>query len=330
MSNFTLNPSIRATAKRLFRGNRSIWVTDTGVLHNFERMIRLEGVSLGTKTAGPFPARDILGADEVRPTSEGVSIRTGIRWIDLGSDWVDHENNPFGSFELIGTLTEASDRRGVFGSLAASMATDAANVPVLTGVCFEADGTAWATDRYRLARVSTGLRLAGSPDTRLIVSGRLMAEAAKAKTWELNVGTAYTSVNLNGLILTARNIEGNYPNVEWLMPDGGCGEVSITFPVSKMLDALKSLAVPKGAPVELWSDGTVAYQGAEVRLTDDPVNKVSRIGVDPKRLAQMLKTHGAKAVATLHWRSSEPQRPMYVTIDGEDDLRMLIMPVRLP
>ena len=329
MYTFTMTSSIRATAKRVLRGSRNIFVTDTGALFDYERMIRPGDAPVGTKTAGPFPARDILAADEVRTTPEGVSIRTGIRWTDLGSDWVDHEDNPFGVFDPIGTYTETNDRRGVFGSLAACVSTSDA-VPVLTGVCFDADGTAWATDRYRLARVFTGLRLEGEPGTRVIVSGRLMAEAAKAKTWGLNVGADYSTVSLNGVVLTARNIEGNYPSVAGLMPNGDRGDVAVTLPVGKMLEGIKSLAVPKNGSVELWSDGTVAYQGAEVRLTDDPVNRVSRIGVNPKYLTELLKPHGAKTNATVKWRSEETQKPAYITVDGEDDLRMLVMPVRLP
>ena len=331
MYTFTMAPSIRATAKRVFRGSRNIFVTDTGALFDYERMVRPEGAPLGTKAAGPFPARDILAADEVQPTTSGVSIRTGIRWTDLGNGWEGHEGIQFGAFDPIGTYTETNDRRGVFGPLAACVSMDGA-VPVLAGVCFDADGTAWATDRYRLARVFTGLRLEGEPGIRVIVSGRLMAEAAKSKTWELNVGAAYSSVSLNGVVLTARNIEGNYPSVAGLMPNGdwGGGVVAVTFPVGKMLEGIKSLAVPKNKPVELWSDGTAAYQGAEVRLTDAPVNRVSRIGVNPKYLTELLKPHGAKATATVRWRSEEPQKPVLVTVDGEDDLRMIVMPVRLP
>ena len=33
MNNFTMTPSIRATAKRLFRGSRQLFVTDTGAVH---------------------------------------------------------------------------------------------------------------------------------------------------------------------------------------------------------------------------------------------------------------------------------------------------------
>lgn len=329
MGNFTMTPSTRAAAKRLFRGSRPLFVTDTGAVTNFDVMIRPDGVEAGTQTTGPFPARDLLAADEIEPTAGGVRIRTGIRWADLEGAWGDYRVSEFGAFGPIGTYAEANDRRGVFGSLAACVPTDD-RTPVLSGVCFEADGTAWATDRYRLARVFTGLRLEGDPDMRVIVSGRLMAEVAKAKTWDLSVGTDYSSVNLNGLTITARNVEGNFPSVAGLMPNGEGGDVSLTVPVGEVLETIKALAVRKNEPVEFWSDATMLYQGAQVRLVDGVVNKASRIGVNPKFLTEILKPHGTKAAATMQWRSEEPQKPVSVTIDGEDDLRMILMPVRLP
>ncbi|MBD5036532.1 hypothetical protein GUF33_20900, partial [Xanthomonas citri pv. citri] len=49
MSNFTLSPSTRATAKRLFRGSRNLFVTDTGAVHNFDVMVRPDNVEPGIK-----------------------------------------------------------------------------------------------------------------------------------------------------------------------------------------------------------------------------------------------------------------------------------------
>lgn len=337
MSNFTLTPAARATAKRLFRGSRELFVTDTGALHNFDAMIRPDDTEAGTKTVGPLPARELLAADEVEPVDEGVRVRTGVRWTLLRGSWSSHEPRDerdsamglFGTFEPIGTLTEASDRRGVFGSLAASMAMDAARVPVLSGACFEADGTAWSTDRYRLTRLRTDMNIQGEPDARVIVSGRIITEVAKAKAWDLSVGANLSRARLNGMVLTARNVEGNFPSVAGLIPENG-GDTAVSAPVGELLKALKLLAPPKNTPVTLHSDGTMSCEDAEIRLGEGDSNVQSRIGLNPQFLAGMVKTHGAKAMVTIRWRSEEPQKPATVTIDGEDDLRMIIMPVRLP
>lgn len=329
MSNFTMSPSTRAAAKRLFRGSRQLFVTDTGAVSNFDVMIRPEGVEVGTQTTGPFPARDLLAADEIEPTAKGVRIRTGIRWVNLEGAWGDYRVSEFGAFEPIGTLTEASDRRGVFGSLAASMATDAARVPVLSGACFEADGTAWATDRYRLTRLRTDMNIQGEPDARVIVSGRIITEVAKAKAWELSVGTNLSRARLNDLVITARNVEGDFPRVAGLVPEEG-GDVAVSASVGDLTKAVKLLAPPKNTPVVVHSEGTMSCEDAEIRLGEGVGNAQSRIGLNPQFLLSLVKTHGAKAMVTIRWRSEAPQKPAIVTVDGEDDLRMIIMPVRLP
>lgn len=337
MSNFTLTPAARATAKRLFRGSRELFVTDTGAVHNFDAMIRPDGAELGTKTSGPFPARELLAADEIEPTDEGVRVRTGVRWTPLRGNWSSHEPRNerdsamglFGTFEPIGTLAETRDRRGVLGSLAACMATDAANVPVLSGACFEADGTAWATDRYRLARLRTGMDIQGAPDARVIVSARIITEVAKAKAWKLSVGENLSQAHLNGLVITARNVEGNFPNVAGLVPEEG-GDVAVSASVGELTKAIKLLAPPKNTPVAVHSDGTLACEGAEVRMGEGDGSIQSQIGLNPQFLAGMVKTHGAKAVVTLRWRSEDTRKPALVTVEGADDLLMLLMPVRLP
>lgn len=336
MSNFTMSPSTRATAKRLFRGSRELFVTDTGAVHNFDVMIRPDGVEAGTKTSGPFPARELLAADEIDPVDGGVRVRTGVRWTLLRGNWSSHEPRSerdsamglFGTFEPVGTLTEASDRRGVFGSLAASMSTDDMT-PVLSGACFEADGTAWSTDRYRLARLRTGINIQGAPDAREIVSGRIITEVAKAKAWDLSVGENLSRAHLGGLVITARNVEGNFPRVAGLVPEDG-GDTAVSASVGDLTKAIKLLAPPKNTPVTLHSDGTVSCEDAEIRLGEGDSNAQSRIGLNPQFLLGMVKPHGAKAMVTLRWRSEATQKPALVTVEGEDDLRMVLMPVRLP
>ena len=335
MSNFTLSPSARATAKRLFRGSRQLFVTDTGALHNFDVMVRPDGAEPGTKTSGPFPARELLAADEVEPADEGVRIRMGLRWVLLSGRWSsdgrderDSATGLFGTFEPIGTLTETSDRRGVFGSLAASMSTDDMT-PVLSGACFEADGTAWSTDRYRLTRLRTDMNFQDAPDARVIVSGRIIAEVAKAKVWELSVGTNLSQAHLSGLVITARNVEGNFPRVAGLVPEEG-SDVAFSASVGDLTKAIKLLAPPKNTPVAVHSDGTVSCEDAEIRLGEGDSNVQSRIGLNPQYLLGMVKTHGAKAMATVRWRSEATNKPSLVTVEGEEDLRMVLMPVRLP
>lgn len=337
MGNFTLTPSTRATAKRMFRGSRELFVTDTGAVHNFDVMVRPDDAEAGTKTSGPFPARELLAADEIEPMDGGVRVRTGVRWALLRGNWSSHaprgEHDSamemFGTFEPIGTLTEAGVQRGALGSLAACMATDAANVPVLSGACFEADGTAWATDRYRLARLRTGMDIQGAPDVRVIVSARIITEVAKAKAWELSVGDNLSRAHLNGLVITAWNVEGDFPRVAGLIPENG-GDTAVSAPVGELLKALKLLAPPKNTPVTLHSDGTMSFEDAETHPGEGDGDVQSRIALNPKYLADLVKSHGAKAMVTIRWRSEAPQKPALVTVDGEDDLRMVIMPVRHP
>ena len=168
-----------------------------------------------------------------------------------------------------------------------------------------------------------------APDARVIVSGRIIAEVAKAKVWELSVGTNLSQAHLSGLVITARNVEGNFPRVAGLVPEEG-SDVAFSASVGDLTKAIKLLAPPKNTPVAVHSDGTVSCEDAEISLGEGDSNVQSRIGLNPQYLLGMVKTHGAKAMATVRWRSEATNKPALVTVEGEEDLRMVLMPVRLP
>lgn len=214
--------------------------------------------------------------------------------------------------------------------------------PVLTGILVRFEGSKLvmaATDSYRLSVKETSLADAPAHETEAIVPARALAELvriAQATSAEaLTVGVQDNQVvfESDGVNLTARRIDGQFPNYKQLVPEHFEGEIEL--PREEFLDVVRrtSLMAQRKSPLRLrFAEGelTVSAQTQDVGEAREslPVRyagDVLEIGFN----ADFLRD-GLESVTDDHVRMKliSPLRPGL--IQGEaDDFLYLIMPIRL-
>src|SRR3954462_6421602 len=137
--------------------------------------------------------------------------------------------------------------------------------PVLTGVLvrFEPGKLVMAaTDSYRLSVKETPLE--GSiPELEAIVPARALAELARigqgAEQVELGVHENQVVFGIDGVWLTTRRIDGQFPNYKQLVPESF--EHEVPLPREELLEVVRRIAVmaQRNTPLRLrFADGEVA------------------------------------------------------------------------
>ena len=211
--------------------------------------------------------------------------------------------------------------------------------PVLTGILVRFEGatlTMAATDSYRLSMKETGLPQPG-PDLEAIIPSRALAEltriAAGAETIELGVLENHVIFHVDGVWLTTRRIDGQFPNVKQLVPD--TFEIQLTLPRAELLEVVRRAAVmaQRNAPLRLrFAEGelTVSAQSQDVGETRETMpapysGEPIEIGFNADFLRE-----GLESVPTedIELKLINPLRPGLITAEG-DAFWYLIMPIRL-
>jgi DNA polymerase III subunit beta len=214
--------------------------------------------------------------------------------------------------------------------------------PVLTGVLvrFEGDKLVMAaTDSYRLSVKETMLTTSPGKELEAIVPARALQElvrigqAAKSDTIEVGVQENQVVFGVDGVWLTARRIDGQFPNYRQLLPEQFEAEVSL--PRDELLDVVRrtGLLAQRKSPLRLrFEEGglTVSAQTQDVGEARESL-PVSYTG-EPIEIgfnADFLRD-GLESVTedTVRLKLISPLRPGL--IHGEsDDFLYLIMPIRL-
>jgi DNA polymerase-3 subunit beta len=211
--------------------------------------------------------------------------------------------------------------------------------PVLTGVLVElGEGTVTmaATDSYRLSVKESQLPGA-TGETQAIVPARALAEVARISSGErLEVSVHENQVlfGMDGVWLSARRIDGQFPNYRQLLPQTFEHEVSISK--EELLDVIRrtALMAQRNLPVRLTFDEgslTLTAQTQDVgeareSLPVDFHGERLEIGFNPDFLRD-----GVESVEgdTVRLRLISSLRPGL--LQGEDgSFWYLIMPIRLP
>jgi DNA polymerase-3 subunit beta len=212
--------------------------------------------------------------------------------------------------------------------------------PVLTGVLvrFEPGKLVMAaTDSYRLSVKETSLE--GSvPELEAIVPARALAELARigqgAEQIELGVHENQVVFGVDGVWLTTRRIDGQFPNYKQLIPESFDHELPL--PREEVLDVVRRIAVmaQRNSPLRLrFAEGqlTVSARTQDVGEAEEslPVpfsGETLEIGFN----AEFLRD-GIESVAgeTIRFRLISPLRPCVLQAEGADDFLYLIMPIRL-
>lgn len=219
--------------------------------------------------------------------------------------------------------------------------------PVLTGVDLAAeDGviTAAATDSYRLA--IRALPWEESTSASALVPARALSEAAKAGH---EAGGSVTivfeedkaSFLLGDRRLTTQLIDGNFPNVRKLLPDGH--ETSVVVDRPALVEALQRVAVvalgQANTPVSLtFEDGTVDLQAGNRELGDAAEALPAEIdgppltiAFNPTYLLAGLEATGTERIR-IELRDGLKPAVLRPHADGDatvDDLTYLLMPMRV-
>jgi DNA polymerase-3 subunit beta len=212
--------------------------------------------------------------------------------------------------------------------------------PVLTGVLVQFGGgklTMAATDSYRLAVKET--TFSGTvPDLEAIVPGRALQELARVANSgdEVEVGVQENQVlfSTDGVWLTTRRIDGQFPNYRQLLPESF--EHELTLPRVELLEVIRraSVMIQRATPLQLrFAEGelTVIARTHEVGESQEslPVaytGDVLEIGFNADFLRDGLELLDSDDVRV---KLISPLRPAVIQGEG-DDFTYLVMPIRLP
>ena len=212
--------------------------------------------------------------------------------------------------------------------------------PVLTGILVQfAAGklTMAATDSYRLAVKETTLN-STAPDLEAIVPGRALTELARIATAgdTIDVGVHDNQVvfGTEGIWLTSRRIDGQFPNYRQLLPEQF--EHVLTLPRAELLEVVRraSVMIQRATPLQLrFAEGeiTVIARTHEVGESQESMpapysGETLEIGFNADFLRDGLESVDGDDI---RFKLISPLRPAVLQGDG-DEFTYLVMPIRLP
>ena len=285
----------------------------------------------------------LLPGDEVaiehKPTESVVHVTSGSASYTLNA--FNPEDFPrLPDIESISTFSvERESLLETIGRVARAASRDESR-PVLTGILVQFSAgkiVMAATDSYRLAVKETPLE-GTVPELEAIVPGRALQELARlaAAGDEVEIGVHENQVLFvtDGIWLTTRRIDGQFPNYRQLLPEAF--EHELTLPRSELLDVVRRAAVmiQRSTPLQLrFAEGelTVVARTHEVGESKEsmPVafaGDALEIGFNADFLREGLESIAGDDVRV---KLISPLRPAVLQGEG-DDFTYLVMPIRLP
>jgi DNA polymerase-3 subunit beta len=205
--------------------------------------------------------------------------------------------------------------------------------PVLTGVLvrFEPGKLVMAaTDSYRLSVKETELEA--------IVPARALTELARigqgAEQIELGVHENQVVFGVDGIWLTTRRIDGQFPNYKQLIPESF--EYEVALPRDEVLDVVRRIAVmaQRNSPLRLrFAEGELTVSARTQDVGEAQESLPAAFSGEPLEIgfnAEFLRD-GIESVTgeTVRFRLISPLRPCVLQAEGSDDFLYLIMPIRL-
>jgi DNA polymerase-3 subunit beta len=211
--------------------------------------------------------------------------------------------------------------------------------PVLTGILARFEGgklVMAATDSYRLSVKETTLE-GDAPELEAIIPARALTELSRiaqaADGLELGVHENQVVFVANGIALTTRRIEGQFPNYRQLLPESF--EHVVTVSRSELLDVVRRVAVmaQRNSPLRLrFVEGelTISAQTQDVGEARESLavgfaGEPLEIGFNPEFLREGIESVTADEIQL---KLISPLRPGLIQAEG-DDFWYLIMPIRL-
>jgi DNA polymerase-3 subunit beta len=211
--------------------------------------------------------------------------------------------------------------------------------PVLTGILVRFEGenlVMAATDSYRLAVKETSMSEPG-PELDAIVPARALMELSRVAQGasDLQLGLQENQVLFasDGILLTTRRIEGQFPNYHQLLPESF--ESEVTLPRDELLEVVRRVSVmaQRNAPLRLrFAEGelTVSAQTQDIGEAHETMpaafsGDALDIGFNPEFLRDGIESVDGDE---LRLKLISPLRPAVLQGTG-DDFSYLIMPIRL-
>ena len=285
----------------------------------------------------------LLPGDEVtiehRPAESVVHVTAGTASYTLNT--YNPEDFPrLPELDAVSTFSvERESLLETIGRVARAASRDESR-PVLTGILVQFGGGKLimaATDSYRLAVKETSFSGA-VPDLEAIVPGRALQELARIATSgdEVEIGVQENQVlfSTDGVWLTTRRIDGQFPNYRQLLPEAF--EHELTLPRVELLDVIRraSVMIQRSTPLQLrFAEGelTVIARTHEVGESQEsmPVaytGELLEIGFNADFLRDGLELLDSDDVRV---KLISPLRPAVIQGEG-DDFTYLVMPIRLP
>jgi DNA polymerase III subunit beta len=285
----------------------------------------------------------LLPADEVaiehKPTESVVHVTSGTASYTLNA--FNPEDFPrLPEIESISRFSvERESLLETIGRVARAASRDESR-PVLTGILVQFSAgkiVMAATDSYRLAVKETPLE-GTVPDLEAIVPGRALQELARLATSgdEVEIGVHENQVLFvtDGIWLTTRRIDGQFPNYRQLLPEAF--EHELTLPRTELLDVVRraSVMIQRSTPLQLrFAEGELTVvarthevgeskESMPVAFAGDPLE----IGFNADFLREGLESISGDDVRV---KLISPLRP--AVLQGESgDFTYLVMPIRLP
>jgi DNA polymerase III subunit beta len=211
--------------------------------------------------------------------------------------------------------------------------------PVLTGILVRFEGEKLvmaATDSYRLAVKETTIG-SGAPELDALVPARALGELTRIAQGAdgLKIGVLENQVvfAIDGVLLTTRRIEGQFPNYRQLLPE--TFEHELPLPREELLDVVRRVSVmaQRNAPIRMrFAEGelTVSAQTQDVGEARETLPapfsaETLEIGFNPDFLRDGIESVEGDEIRLKLISSLRP-----AVIQGEgDDFSYLIMPIRL-
>jgi DNA polymerase III subunit beta len=285
----------------------------------------------------------LLPADEVtiehRPTESVVHITSG------SASYTLHTYNPedFPRLpDVAAVQTFSVDRDALLETIqrVARASSRDESRPVLTGILVQFGGgklVMAATDSYRLAVKETALD-SSAPELEAIVPSRALQELARiatsGDTVEVGVHENQVVFTAEGVLLTTRRIDGQFPNYRQLLPEQF--EHELTLPRAEVLEVVRraSVMIQRATPLQLrFAEGelTVIARTHEVGESTEsmPVGFTGdtlEIGFNADFLRDGLESVDGDDI---RFKLISPLRPAVLQGDG-DEFTYLVMPIRLP
>jgi DNA polymerase-3 subunit beta len=284
-----------------------------------------------------LPAGDV--SIEHKPAESVVHVTAG------SASYTLHTYNPedFPRLQELETLqTFTVDRESLLDTIhrVARAASRDESRPVLTGILVSFAGgklVMAATDSYRLAVKETELE-GTVPDLEAIVPSRALQELARiagsGDNVEVGVHENQVVFATDGVWLTTRRIDGQFPNYRQLLPEQF--EHELTLPRLELLEVVRraSVMIQRATPLQLrFAEGelTVIARTHDVGESQEsmPVafsGETLEIGFNADFLRDGLESMDGDDVRL---KLISPLRPAVIQGEG-DDFTYLVMPIRLP